>query len=208
MTLPIRRLFAPPDTFSRFLLLLGFAFAVFIYVQRTELLDPYRNSDFYDFLLLLAAFLVLVFISFVYLLINRYAAPLVLLVLGVVVAIMLPLPPGPEERVFAAHRAELEELVELARQRQLAPETWDGQCTAHNEFAMPEGYEEFIASRCLRIGGREETLYVEIWPYWSYDALIYSADPMPVSGACDDYSGEGVPKQLDEHWFLCRRGRG
>jgi hypothetical protein len=199
----------PSTTLGRLLLLLNVAFAVALYIWVYELLGRQGGRVIgMDFIYMFFAFVFLSAFSLLYLIFRRHPVPLLGLAAGIAIALRVPPPPSLEERVFAAHRAELEELVELARKRQLARETPDGECGAGNHFVVPEEYKYFIASECLRIGGREETLYVEIWPYWDYDALIYSADPLPIFGACGDHYRDGEPKQLDEHWFLCQRDRG
>ncbi len=200
----------PSTTLGRLLLLLNLGFAVALYAWLNEL---FGHEMGLEFLLVPAAFVYLSAFSLLYLIFRRHPLPLLLLAGGVYIVFSMPRLPSPEERVFVAHRAELEELVELARQRQLAEGTSDGECGRGNEFVVPEAYKHFVADECMLVRGNTELVYVEIRPYWYYDVLIYSDAPLPEHGACGDrmsgeYYRDGPPKQLDEHWFLCPRDSG
>lgn len=138
---------------------------------------------------------------------NGHPLSLVFLLSGVILGIFWPLPPRPEEALFSSHKTEYEELVKLAQEARL---DHSERCHAPHSFASPPGYELLVKQdTCIlveRVGRQTNALVVEFYPRDFYWPIVYLEDPRVIGetyGACH---GDGrVYKQLDEHWFLCRR---
>ena len=148
-------------------------------------------------LLLLVSVLFLIGATFWYAIRKRgHFLPLIMLVVGAVIAQILPLPPSPAETAFYKYRNDYETVVELARQNQLG----------HNEdcgyaFSVPEEYRH-LTRRCVFIV-YDPALAVSFSPPSSHRDIAYADTLQALGGlgSCNEFGS--VFKKVETHWYIC-----
>jgi hypothetical protein len=130
---------------------------------------------------------------------GGHPAPMIVLVLGLLLAIVLPTPPPyTEQRFFTSHRSEYAQLVELARNHNLEHST---RCVYDNLFEAPADYAK-LSNDCLDVD-YEPFFSVRFAPR-SYDQIIvYSADPARIHEVYGYHHADSLIEKLDENWFYC-----
>jgi hypothetical protein len=140
---------------------------------------------------------------------HRHISLVLVLICGYLFARFFPVPPTPEEILFSWQKPKYEEIVELARTRQLQH---DDTCQQPNQFTPPSGYIQW-SDECIHVE-RQYGMLVEFAPRNFERPLIYVENPegdISVFSICNGVNGrerihEGfVFKQLNEHWFICKR---
>lgn len=133
---------------------------------------------------------------------GGHPAPLIALVLGLLLAIILPAPPPMNEpRFFATQRGEYEQLVNLARGQRLAHSRM---CAGGRAFAAPPEYEQ-LSKYCIKVDS-EPIFSVQFSPLHYERLIVYIDDPARIAEVfgCDDPDGQ--IQQLEENWFFCSTG--
>jgi hypothetical protein len=128
---------------------------------------------------------------------------------GTVFAVFAPLPPlplpvFPEETFFAAHRADFEQVVTLARQDQLKCEL-DRGCGMMGRSLPPEYRSLSVNGVVQVIPDPSSGLSVAFRPI-DYDyPMIYFENPDPENWMFNSFCSPeaGFTKKLDDHWYLC-----
>lgn len=126
---------------------------------------------------------------------TKTFTPFIVFASGVLISLILPLPPGPAEKAFYAHRSDYEAVVELARQFDLVHRG------CGNAFFVPDKYQEWT-DECVSVVYEPE-FAVEFFIPNSYHTLTYAETPDALIATlfCDHKSS--VFKQLEEHWYIC-----
>ena len=140
---------------------------------------------------------------------HRHISLVLPLICGYLLARFLPVPPTPEEMLFSWQRAKYEEIVELARTRQLQH---SDKCRQPNQFTPPSGYIQW-SNACIYLE-QQNGMVVEFASRSLERPLVYVENPdgeISLFSICDsanshEFLHEGfVFKQLDEHWLICKR---
>jgi hypothetical protein len=138
----------------------------------------------------------------------RHIVPALVLIGGVVLVLFLPLPPlpeavFPEQDYFAAHRADFEAVVDLARQGKLAC-TMGEDCT-YSVRQLPPQYAHLSREGLGWISGSDPAyLWVEFQPFdYDYPVIYFQIpDNAKNFGGMDCQRGR-YTRRLEAHWFLC-----
>jgi hypothetical protein len=128
----------------------------------------------------------------------KHPAPIMVYLLGMIIAIVLPLPslpPLPEETHFSTYRTDYEEVVEMARSRQLE----HGNC--QGGYELPSNYQHLSETGCITVYDLQG-LVVEFLPLSEfYTRVIY----FEVSADAATCRNRGyLRKRIDEHWYICQ----
>ena len=157
------------------------------------------------FIGILAGMVVLSALSFFGLIINHgfqtggHPAPMIVLVLGVLMAILLPAPsPYTERPLFKTHRKEFEVLIELAVNHRL---NLTERCEYDN---LPATYAQ-LTQYCIK---------VDNWPFFSVqfaptgyeEIIVYIEEPARIHEVYGCERSDSLIQQLDRYWFSCSRG--
>jgi hypothetical protein len=138
----------------------------------------------------------------------RHAAPALVLIGGIVLVRFLPLPPlpaivFPEQKFFAAHRADFEAVVDLARLERLDCPVELGCATRERE--LPTEYRYLSDEGRVWVSGvNTHYMTVKFQPFEFYYPVIYFQTPSDaqLSNAPDCHHSR-YTRRLDDHWFLC-----
>jgi hypothetical protein len=134
---------------------------------------------------------------------NGSPIPLLILIGGIILAIILPLPPLPEEIAYIRYQKDYEYIVTLAKSHQYK--------NVDDCVEVPEGYEHLsteyqrFSKNCISvIFYTSGNINVEFNPYEYAVVLNYFENPDDVKKSRDcDFRGQ-VWKQINEHWFVCK----
>jgi hypothetical protein len=131
---------------------------------------------------------------------GGHPVPLLVFILGSLLAYLVPTPPPYEQRLFASHRMEYEQLVTLAREQQLAH---NSSCSIDRTYETPPGYTEF-SHDCIKVD-YQPFFWVQFEPRIYLESIVFLDDPARIKDVMGCYSKDGSDryKQLDENWFLC-----
>jgi hypothetical protein len=138
---------------------------------------------------------------------DQYAAPLFILITGMMFVVIAPLPPlpqpvFPEEPFFAEHRADFEAVVALARQDKL--DCVKSGCN-YSGRDLPSLYGSLSKDGIVEVGYDPALLTVTFRPIDSLFPVIYFENADPRNSSFDRICSleARFTKQLDEHWYLC-----
>ena len=132
---------------------------------------------------------------------HGHLSPGLFLIGGLLLARFLPVPPTPEEISFALQKAEYEQIVELARSHQLQQ---GNDCLAENQFLPPSNYYQW-SNECIYVN-QHDGIVVEFSPRKMERPIIFLENPASNKfPPCQSYSDGDIFKQLNEHWFICKR---
>jgi hypothetical protein len=192
----------PPSSKGRLLLVAALVLSAAVYGLRLLVTVAPDPSVFIS---ILAGMLVLFAVLFILLIIKHgiqtggHLAPMIVLVLGILMAILLPTPsPYTEQPLFETHRKEFEVLVELAANHRL-------NLTERCEFDnLPATYAQLIGY-CIK---------VDNWPFFSVqfgptsyeEIIVYIEDPARIHEVYGCDRSDSLIQQLDRYWFSCSRG--
>jgi hypothetical protein len=124
---------------------------------------------------------------------------LVLLIVGVLIAGLFPLPPTREQRLFTKYRQDYEAVVGLVQQQQLPV---DGGCV-HPSPAYAHVTDD--SSNCVFIDQRQG-LRLEFISRNYYRPIVFADSQHSLKIRASPCGGDGVMvKQLAEQWYLCNR---
>jgi hypothetical protein len=178
--------------------------AIIIYFIRVTLNDVIPTPGNLSYLLipiaclsLIASIIYLVFTIWFALHHGGHASPMIVLVTGVILAVVFPIPPPYEEGLFNRHREEFEHIVELARNSQLEHSS---ECSIWRSFVVPNGFEKLSAD-CIFVD-YEPFLTVEFQPRNYMDKLVFIEDPSEIEDTIGCGPGD-YRETLDENWFVC-----
>jgi MFS family permease len=138
----------------------------------------------------------------------HHFAPALVLIGGIVLVPFLPLPPlplpvFPEQEFFSAHRAEFEQVVNLARQDKLKCPINVG-CDSLGRD-LPAEYQHLSTRGFVWVAHKTPSdITVTFWPIDSYYPVVYFdvPDDRKLSWYSECQDGRWV-RRLDEHWYLC-----
>jgi hypothetical protein len=137
----------------------------------------------------------------------HHLAPALVLLGGIALVPFLPLPPLPkpvlpEEEFFHTHRAEFEQVVNLARENKLKC-LQDLGCDV-SARDLPPDYAHLSTTGFAHVFYNSSDLIVKFWPIGSYYPVTYFEKPedrnLFWNYACRDSRWS---RKLDEHWYLC-----
>jgi hypothetical protein len=130
---------------------------------------------------------------------GGHAAPMIVLVVGIILALVLPTsPPYDTQRIFQTHRQQYEQLVDLARKGQLEHSAG---CTYSSTFAAPKNYVKF-SKYCIKVD-HEPSFSVQFAPIIYNENIVYIDDPSRIQDVYGCDSSESTIQQLDSNWFYC-----
>jgi hypothetical protein len=131
---------------------------------------------------------------------GGHPIPMVVFIVGEILALSLPLPPQYEIRLFKSHRTEYEQLVTLAQNHQLSHGQW---CEVDPEFKTPAEYKK-LSGECILVD-YEPFFSVQFWPRSYTDQIVYIEDPNQIDDVwgCNSLDGDEINRQIDLNWFLC-----
>jgi hypothetical protein len=203
----------PRDLIGRFLLALWLVIGAAIYVGRVRISNDPTNPDDWDsivwYSLCLFGFIVVfLFVMTIVYIINlcRHPLPPLLMLVCLILGLWFPLPPTPEAVWFSSHKAEYEQVVELARNNQLIPSDESRDC-----LPLPARYESIAETIwCLSTPEQQPKLVVEFQHYnqdrYGTYYFVYFEDPtmaQKLRGPCREAYNEGAFGRLDKHWYFC-----
>jgi hypothetical protein len=205
-----KRIF-PADLRGRIFLTLSLLFVGYVYLDRivwtnffVEGLDTYLTIFFWlSPVFCLVGFIVHIILVSLYVFRSRgHLAPGLFLIVGLLLAAYLPVPPTPEEISFSWERGEYEQIVELARNNQLQH---GDNCLAKNQFLSPSSYYQW-SRECIQVS-QQDGFVVEIVPRSLERPLVFVENPNSESfpPCWSNRVRSEVFKQLSEHWFICER---
>jgi len=134
--------------------------------------------------------------------------PSIVLIMSLVIMFHLPLPtrkPYPEEIIFADRRVDFEYVVELAKQHRLQHNDRVGNSA---NYLLPSNLADLTEDGLVflySLDYQPEHLSVEFNPTGFYYPIMYFENPSDVHTSEECYRDGILTKQLDTHWFLCRR---
>lgn len=200
----------PADPKGRILFSLSLFFVGYVYLDRVVWTDFFVGSletwltVFFWLSPIVCVVGFIVHISLVSLYVFKFRghlAPGLLLVGGLLLAAFLPLPRTPEEMLFSWQRAEYDQIVELARHRQLRQ---GKDCLAQHEFLPPSSYYQW-SSECIYVR-QQDGLIVEFAPRSLERPIMFIENPTSNRfPPCWNENEGRVLKQLSEHWYICKR---
>lgn len=128
---------------------------------------------------------------------HGHVLPLAVLIIGSLISQFLPLLPSPAEIAFYTHSPDYEEVVDLARQNQLAH---DDDCS--NMFSVPMKYRSLIKD-CIDVV-KQPAFAIVFSPRTSHRFIAYAEtyDALHNIGVCNGEDG-AIFKKLKEHWYIC-----
>ncbi len=132
---------------------------------------------------------------------GGHAAPLLVLVVGILIALLLPTPPQyyREPRIFQTHRKEYEALVDLARKGQLQH---SADCVYDRTFVAPANYAK-LSTYCIKVD-REPFFSTQFAPIIYDKNIVYTDDPARIKEVFGcNFGAESLIQQLDTNWFYC-----
>ncbi|MEO8395251.1 MAG: hypothetical protein ABI700_19815 [Chloroflexota bacterium] len=137
--------------------------------------------------------------------------PVLALWCGLIISVVIPLPSlprpvFPEESFFAAHRADFEQVVTLARENTLSCSQSECHCESRN---LPSAYRYLSQYGSVDvIDDPDSGLRVIFEPLNIYYPVIYFEQPDAMNEAMYSMCGANFvsTRVLGEHWYLCARG--
>jgi hypothetical protein len=131
---------------------------------------------------------------------GGHPTPLIVLILGIILAVLLPTPPQYEIRIFNSHRTNYENLVNLAREHRLEHSQ---RCNIDRSYEPPVEYKQLSAD-CILVD-YQPFFSVQFAPRIYTEQIVYIEDPNRI----EDVMGCNIPqdgdyhKQLDKNWYYC-----
>jgi len=201
----------PVDTKGRILFSLSLLFVGYVYLDRVVWTDIFVGdlNGLLRFFFWVSPIFCLVGFLFHIVLVGVYVfkfrghfAPGLILVSGLLLATILPVPPTPEEISFSWQRDEYEQIVELARQHRLQQGEY---CLGKNQFLPLSSYYQW-SSNCISVYYQPDGLIVEFTPRSLERPIMFLENPTSDRfPPCWSARESGVLKQLSEHWYICKR---
>ncbi len=125
--------------------------------------------------------------------------PLTVLLVGVFVACLLPLPPAYYERLFTSHRADFEEMVNLARNGQLANSR---RCQGSTAFEPPAEYSRLIPG-CIYVYEDPGYYFAVIFEWGqAQERIVYYSGKIAMRDAMMTTMQFAILKQWGDSWYL------
>jgi hypothetical protein len=132
---------------------------------------------------------------------TRNVIPTVVLAAGVFIAFQIPMPARPdtpEKRHFLQHRADYEQVVEMARNRTLEP------VPSYNlAFFPPQGLEHVSAAGYIYVYRLSSDTGFSV----TFNPLERFYHPVVYNERTDTRQpcgGGAVEQKIDDHWYVCQ----
>jgi hypothetical protein len=131
---------------------------------------------------------------------GGHPMPTIVLIVGVILALSLPLPPPYEIRLFKSHQTEYEQLVTLAQNHQLSHGQW---CEVDPEFKTPAEYKK-LSGECILVD-YEPFFSIRFRPRSYTDQIVYIEDPNQIDDVwgCNSLDDNEHNKPIGLNWFYC-----
>jgi hypothetical protein len=153
------------------------------------------------FYIIPAVMLIIMYFLFIYVLgswTDELNHTLAVLLVSILLAVVLPLPPTSVEKIFRTHRAEFEEIVAFSRQYQLENEP---QFAINIKPLLPEKYKSLKVDSIWVFRAPDGIIVVFGWKQYP-QRLVYFTSSYEMRSAMATIMQPQIQKRLGGPWFI------